>query len=378
MLVEDGHEERKNARRRKKMQSVWWVVFAVVLVAVVVMAVVIGSYLGSQAVSRFARWMADPGMTSAKLGHITAWCRKPDQCDPDTRKAWNYYFNAGRKSAENYMTVCDFHRASDSDGGTAYRDCLKKREAALSEPGFDRRTMLTWLNVNATGVCDGLEYDVVQMLSTCPYDEGQRRIAEPLYTRADMVCMRPNGDVLPLHVGDRDLMGRRSQCAGCEKACASDWKGWDCCEQKCADLSSDINNCGTCGTMCNASMEKCVSGKCMQVMWDTCNCGAANVRCGYQQMCYKQQCVDPLTDSDAKHAREMLQCHEKDETRMPPPDFSYRAWQVSENGVEKTYFEVMDKKHVSLALHKSKREPVDSAFKGPDAESGSTWNIFKS
>jgi len=350
VIVDGRHPIPNYASPRRKKRGVWLFACGMALVLAVVLVIVVVGYLASSSVKWVVEEVADPSLNSAKLAHVKAWCGK--SCDPETTKIWKFYMNVGHASAENYMPSCEGHRQSDKDGGVAYRTCLRNVETAMNNPAFDRTQILRWFNSNGTSTCDGVEYDTIRLISICPFDEQQRRLSEPMYSRADMVCFRPGGTVMPLHVGDRDQSVRRDLCGNCEQACTGDWRQWDCCDGRCSNLYTDVDNCGTCGTTCNTTSEKCVAGKCMKVMWDTCNCGGAQVKCGREQMCYKSNCINALTDVDAKHAREMLQCREKDEVRVTPTDFSYQLVMVSEDGEEKQYFRVMDKKHVSL-VHRS-------------------------
>jgi hypothetical protein len=68
-----------------------------------------------------------------------------------------------------------------------------------------------------------------------------------------------------------------------------------CCDTGCADLTTDRDNCGTCGHQCQLDIETCLGGQCRQL----CD---GNV-CQPGQLCCPgasgfKVCVDPQTDSD--------------------------------------------------------------------------------
>lgn len=368
--------ERRRAEKERRCRSLMQFVVGVVLVLAVVVVAVVASWVVFVMIGTWAEEVADPSLGSAKLHHIEKEC--PKECDGDTSKVWRFYSSMGHQAAENFMIACEddgrTFRASDVDGGKRYRDCLKKLELSVTDPGFDRRRLLEWFKANATGICDGHEYDVVRLLSICPYDDTQRKLAEPLYSRADMVCMRPGGNVLPIHVGDRDATAKRAPCKLCERACEVDWRTWECCNERCADLQNDAFNCGACGVQCKQAVEQCTEGKCLPVLWDSCNCGASGHKCEATQMCYKATCVPPFTEADAKHAREMLQCREEDKTRLPGGDFSYTLiTAVDADMQERTFFQAMDKKHTALTVHKARDVASQPSPPAEGSGSGGRW-----
>ena len=114
--------------------------------------------------------------------------------------------------------------------------------------------------------------------------------------------------------------GRRNRC-GCGELVA--------CGSRCADLATDMANCGACGTTCSAIGEVCLSGVCTcpnggTVCADACvdtdtdetHCGSCNApcadgwtctsgqctcggqtACGPDQICCGDACVDPATSA---------------------------------------------------------------------------------
>eukprot|EP00270_Netrium_digitus_P007447 TRINITY_DN2167_c0_g1_i1.p1 TRINITY_DN2167_c0_g1~~TRINITY_DN2167_c0_g1_i1.p1 ORF type:complete len:175 (-),score=5.56 TRINITY_DN2167_c0_g1_i1:396-920(-) len=50
------------------------------------------------------------------------------------------------------------------------------------------------------------------------------------------------------------------------------------CGSLCADLTSDISNCGKCGSYCTAT-ETCCSGVCVDIQTDVKNCGSCGSSC---------------------------------------------------------------------------------------------------
>ena len=76
------------------------------------------------------------------------------------------------------------------------------------------------------------------------------------------------------------------QC-GASPACQGDER---CCDGGCANLLTDLDNCGFCGVACNpAQADSCNAGNC------TCGAGPA---CTGSEICCGGQCVNPLTDPD--------------------------------------------------------------------------------
>jgi len=61
----------------------------------------------------------------------------------------------------------------------------------------------------------------------------------------------------------------------------------DCCNGKCTNLQSDIDNCGACGVRC-LPPKKCINGSC--VYSDNCNCGAQYKRCRGDEKCVNGTC----------------------------------------------------------------------------------------
>lgn len=108
-----------------------------------------------------------------------------------------------------------------------------------------------------------------------------------------------------------DLMNDENNCGACGTACAAGTHcvggrclcvaeggqgvvcaaGRTCCNGTCAALDTDATNCGKCGNDCTAqgtSQEACTGG--------SCGCGVGGERCGMDQLCCGTQCVDPITD----------------------------------------------------------------------------------
>lgn len=64
----------------------------------------------------------------------------------------------------------------------------------------------------------------------------------------------------------------------------------------CTDLSSDNNNCGACGIVCDPE-SICCSGTCTHVVFDRFNCGGCGIQCAEGSDCCGQKCV-PLNTRD--------------------------------------------------------------------------------
>ncbi len=65
-----------------------------------------------------------------------------------------------------------------------------------------------------------------------------------------------------------------------------------CPDGKCADLSSDINNCGACGHVCASPEDLCCNGVCTNVVFDQNNCGACGNVCPEGYIC-QGRCILP-------------------------------------------------------------------------------------
>ncbi|OVA09769.1 Stigma-specific protein Stig1 [Macleaya cordata] len=55
--------------------------------------------------------------------------------------------------------------------------------------------------------------------------------------------------------------------------------GSTCCNNKCVDLYTDNDNCGTCKKKCKFYTEACCNGKCVNLSYDKRHCGRCNNRC---------------------------------------------------------------------------------------------------
>jgi hypothetical protein len=63
-----------------------------------------------------------------------------------------------------------------------------------------------------------------------------------------------------------------------------------------ASVSTDVNNCGWCGNVCNIG-DSCVEGVCLSPPLDaSLACSGRAVGCGPEQACCEEHCTDPTTD----------------------------------------------------------------------------------
>jgi hypothetical protein len=68
--------------------------------------------------------------------------------------------------------------------------------------------------------------------------------------------------------------------------------GAQCCDGKCSIRTSDINNCGACGTVCDTQNgEQCCFGRCVDVQNDVQNCGTCGAACPVGLYCYQGRCI---------------------------------------------------------------------------------------
>jgi hypothetical protein len=58
----------------------------------------------------------------------------------------------------------------------------------------------------------------------------------------------------------------------------------------CANLNTDVNNCGKCGTVCTGTTPACCSGTCVDLSSDNNNCGACGNKCPSGKTCTKGVC----------------------------------------------------------------------------------------
>ncbi|MFO0684482.1 MAG: hypothetical protein U0234_20680 [Sandaracinus sp.] len=85
------------------------------------------------------------------------------------------------------------------------------------------------------------------------------------------------------------------ECTGCGTVnCSMQTPPQECCGNSCADTMTDENNCGSCGTVCNAG-DVCCGGHC--VGSTTAHCGSACSVCDAGDLCCNGACVD----SDPRH-----------------------------------------------------------------------------
>jgi hypothetical protein len=61
------------------------------------------------------------------------------------------------------------------------------------------------------------------------------------------------------------------------------------CGEKCVDLQTDSNHCGSCNTNCSGS-ELCVEGTCVNPQTDCNHCGPDDQACGQDESCIKGEC----------------------------------------------------------------------------------------
>jgi hypothetical protein len=117
-----------------------------------------------------------------------------------------------------------------------------------------------------------------------------------------------------------DLSTDNNNCGSCGSACSSNQScqsgqcmdvgcssGLTDCSGTCVDLSTDNNNCGSCGSTCSSN-QSCQSGQCMDVgcssgltdcsgtcvdlSTDNNNCGGCGTACSSNQSCQSGQCMD--------------------------------------------------------------------------------------
>ncbi|KDP39163.1 hypothetical protein JCGZ_00920 [Jatropha curcas] len=66
-------------------------------------------------------------------------------------------------------------------------------------------------------------------------------------------------------------------------------KNYTCCNNKCFDLSTDNNNCGTCKNKCKHT-QACCRGQCVYLSLDKRHCGRCNNRCAKGEYCVFGMC----------------------------------------------------------------------------------------
>lgn len=83
--------------------------------------------------------------------------------------------------------------------------------------------------------------------------------------------------------------------AACCGTCTDETCNQTCCDFQCVNVQSDLNHCGTCGTVCGTE-QHCCSGQCRSVQTDPNNCGACGNDCGQGKGCCGGQCLNTKTD----------------------------------------------------------------------------------
>lgn len=349
-----NHKKKIDIRLERRKQNlhmcISWVSVPVVLLVVATLCYVI-----VQGMSTFKEQTIHKEANTIQAKHLVRNCPH-GQCADQVEKLRQFYATVGYASSEKLLPICNGYKADDKDQGIAYKRCLKQLESDMAEYDFDRTRLLALFNLNATIECEEKEYNVINLISTCPYDETMWEHTFSLLPKADTVCMRPGGIVAAVMVGDRTVNKGTPLCNNCSAACASDWRDWDCCNGTCVNLQTDVMNCGACNRSCNVDSEQCTKGICRPIQWDTCNCGKVGMRCGPAQMCYSGECLDGNTQADSAFATTFLQCHDSDATKVPSGDYSFTILEVLETDLtKKKYFIVMDgRRHLISSSHKTR------------------------
>ncbi|KAK9084793.1 hypothetical protein Sjap_025204 [Stephania japonica] len=65
--------------------------------------------------------------------------------------------------------------------------------------------------------------------------------------------------------------------------------GATCCNNKCINLDTDNQNCGSCKNKCNFR-ETCCGGKCVDLSYDKRHCGSCNNKCKSGSFCLYGMC----------------------------------------------------------------------------------------
>lgn len=260
---------------------------------------------------------------------------KDRPCNSECQVIWDFYAQIG--SAD--LATCGTYARNNPDQRDNFEQCVKDLTADMTNPTFNVQKMLRSMDAVPDCSCgsSNTSFELIHLLTACPYSEQQYFPAIATGSNVDAVCMRPGASINPLIVPrpdpeqeeDEDLM-----CANCTAACRTNYQNFQCCDQTCTDVTSDSAHCGRCGLAC-APDENCHHGQCYKVEWDTCNCGSYGERCGKRQMCKESQCLDPLTDSDAEFAFRFLSCGDSEtnhrmDTVFSEEDAQHIAYTVNE------------------------------------------------
>ncbi|KAL7186605.1 hypothetical protein ACSBR2_028355 [Camellia fascicularis] len=62
-----------------------------------------------------------------------------------------------------------------------------------------------------------------------------------------------------------------------------------CCQNRCIDVTSDINNCGLCGLRCPFTWQ-CCRGLCINTNINPFHCGRCDHRCTFRSLCFYGMC----------------------------------------------------------------------------------------
>lgn len=128
-------------------------------------------------------------------------------------------------------------------------------------------------------------------LSTCDCDDDSADVYPGRAEMCDGLDNDCNGridEISECCAGCSDVGQRGDLCAvsgECECSTAPGravcGEGQVCCGNGCSDISSDISNCGFCGTACDTSTDRCTAGQC--------RCGA-DESCANDRMCTAGSC----------------------------------------------------------------------------------------